>query len=260
MDSMKRTPEPELMLEEAQVRAYSAADFDEAHHRFIDLLRKIFPDEKLAGLVLDLGCGTADITLRFAGSFPDCRIHGVDGSEYMLCHARRAVLLAGLQEQVQLIHGYRPGARLSCKKYDVVISNSLLHHLKDPQVLWESIKQFSRPGASVLVMDLVRPSSRERATKLVRTYVLDEQKILKRDFSRSLLAAYRPEEIRKQLKEAGLLHFKVDIVSDRHVIVWGYIQGSSDNYSDTSRLAGASIVTLGSIGSSGTPHVLRNTD
>jgi hypothetical protein len=52
-------------------------------------------------------------------------------------------------------------------------------------------------------------------------YSGDEAEILKRDFYNSLLAAYRPDEVRGQLSEAGLDFLEVDVVSDRHFVVWG---------------------------------------
>jgi len=36
-----------------------------------------------------------------------------------------------------------------------------------------------------------------------------------------LLAAYRPDEVRQQLARAGLEDLTVEVVSDRHMIVWG---------------------------------------
>ncbi|MCG6936128.1 MAG: class I SAM-dependent methyltransferase, partial [Proteobacteria bacterium] len=73
---MKRVPEPELMDEDAQARAYASANFEAPHSQFIELFRETFPDLSPAGMVLDLGCGPADITLRFAQAFPACRLQG----------------------------------------------------------------------------------------------------------------------------------------------------------------------------------------
>ncbi|HEX6174620.1 MAG TPA: SAM-dependent methyltransferase, partial [Candidatus Binatia bacterium] len=62
---MERIPEPELMDEDEQARAYALADFAEPHNHFVELFRECFPDEAITGHVLDLGCGPADVTLRF---------------------------------------------------------------------------------------------------------------------------------------------------------------------------------------------------
>ncbi len=218
---MNRTPEPELMLGQEQAQAYSKADFEEPHSLFMELLAERFPEEIAAGSVLDLGCGPADISLRFARAYPQARIHGVDGSEAMLRFGKQAVCREELEERVQLIHCTLPTIELPQKAYDVVISNSLLHHLQDPQVLWQTIKQFARPVAPIFVMDLMRPASEAQAQEWVSTYTAREAEILKRDFYHSLQAAYRVDEIQSQLQEARLKHFSVEVVSDRHMIVWG---------------------------------------
>ncbi len=218
---MRRTPEPELMLGEEQARAYAEADFQEPHSCFIELFARSFPEEAAAGYVLDLGCGPADISLRFARGYPDSLIHGVDGSEAMLKFGKQAVSREGLEERVQLIHRYLPATQLPRKKYDVVISNSLLHHLGDPQVLWQSINQFASPRAPIFIMDLTRPADRAQAKDLTETHAAGEAEVLKQDFYHSLLAAYRPHEVKSQLQEAQLAHFCVEEVSDRHMIMWG---------------------------------------
>ena len=62
------------------------------------------------------------------------------------------------------------------------------------------------------MMDLLRPVSPEAA---------DAPPILRRDFRHSPLAAYRPAEVRTQLRAAGLGRVEVEAVSDRHLLVWG---------------------------------------
>jgi ubiquinone/menaquinone biosynthesis C-methylase UbiE len=209
------------MDEEDQARAYAEADFSEPHDHFVSLFQAAFPDSSFAGTVLDLGCGSADVIVRFARAFPNCRIDGVDGAEAMLGFGRKAVRSAGLEHRIRLISGYLPDASLPLRSYDAVISNSLLHHLADPMVLWASVQRLGKPGAPVFIMDLLRPESEERLNELVRQHAADAPDVLKRDFSASLRAAYRPDEIRAQLDNAGLTDFTVDIVCDRHLVVSG---------------------------------------
>ncbi len=184
------------------------------------MLNEAFGGQRLTGCMLDLGCGPADITLRVARHHPACELHGVDGARAMLCLGEAAVDRCGLGERIRLIEGYLPGAGLPRERYDAVISNSLLHHLADPMVLWEAIRAHGRPGAPVFVMDLMRPESREQAQALVDTYAADEPEILRHDFYHSLLAAYRPDEVREQLISAGLA-LEVKVEGDRHFTVSG---------------------------------------
>jgi SAM-dependent methyltransferase len=218
---MRRVPEPELMDDDAQVRAYAEADFEEPHRRFLSLFQAQFPGQDICGYVLDLGCGPADITVRFARAHPRAIVHGVDAAPNMLKYGRRAVARHGLEARIVLLQGYLPGATLPRPQYQCVISNSLLHHLRDPQALWDTVRQRAASGAPVFVMDLTRPETRQRAWRLVQTHSAGEPRVLQRDFFNSLCAAYTPAEIERQLGRARLVGFSVRQVSDRHVAVTG---------------------------------------
>ncbi len=217
---MKRIPEHDLMNDRAQAEAYAAADFSEPHDAFVSHFMSRFPDFS-GGEVLDLGCGTADVIIRFANAFPGARITGVDGAQAMLDIGMRDVEKRGLSHQIRLNLCRLPDDELSSKKYDAVISNSLLHHLCDPLILWGAVAACARHRAPVFIMDLMRPDSRRNAEEMVRLYAADAPSVLQKDFYNSLLAAYTIEEIRRQLSRAGLDYLTVEAVSDRHVLVWG---------------------------------------
>ncbi len=224
---MERVPEPELMDDPAQARAYAAADFSEPHDRFVQLFGECFPGVAVGGPVLDLGCGPADIACRFARAHPACTVVGVDGSAAMLEEGRRLLVRQGLAGRITLHRVYlsaeTPDPLVPGAPYETVICNSLLHHLADPMVLWTTLRRVAVPGARILVMDLLRPATPARARELVAAYAGEEPEILRRDFHRSLLAAYRPEEVWLQLQEAGLSQLAVQVVSDRHFIVHGQL-------------------------------------
>lgn len=218
---MNRVPEPELMDDEAQARAYAQADFSEPHTLFVDTFRRVFPGASVCGQVLDMGCGPADVTARFARAFPECSIDAVDGAESMLKYARERLAREDLSARVRLIHGRLPNTQGLQAGYEVLIANSLLHHLSDPATLWETIKRLAKPGTLVFIMDLSRPATEEETRMLVESHAGNEPEILKRDFFNSLRAAYRPEEIVMQLQQQSLAGFKVEMISDRHLIVYG---------------------------------------
>lgn len=220
---MQRVPEPELMEDPAQARAYAEADFSEPHQAFVEYFRTVFPDRE-PQRVLDLGCGPADVTLRFARAYPDCRILGVDGSRAMLELGGAAVEKAGLKGRIEFRLARLPDAALPARAFDTVISNSLLHHLRDPLVLWDAVKHCAASGAAVFVVDLWRPDARAQADALVAQYAAAEPDILRRDFLSSLLAAYTPDEITAQLDQAGIGFLKTEVVGDRHVAVHGRLR------------------------------------
>ena len=203
-----------------QAKAYADADFSEAHDSFVTHFRQRFP-EFIGGHVLDLGCGTADVILRFGAAYPGARIKGIDGAQAMLDIGRRDVDRRGYSAQVTLVRCLLPDHRLATGSFDAVISNSLLHHLADPGVLWETLWHCAKKGAPLFIMDLMRPSNKQRARELVQQYAGDASPLLQKDFYNSLLAAYVVDEVRAQLDRAGLGYLTAEAVSDRHLIVWG---------------------------------------
>ena len=218
---MKRTPEPELMDDALQARAYSEANFVEPHEHFVDLCAQVF-EQGFAGTVVDLGCGPGDVSARFARRYPSARVVGIDGAPAMLALGRERMKAAGLSDRVELREAVLPAPGLP-GSFAGGISNSLLHHLGDPLVLWQSIRQLVQPGAPVLVMDLVRPETPARATELVDQYAAGEPEVLRRDFLNSLHAAFTVDEVRTQLASCGLASLAVDAISDRHLVVSGHL-------------------------------------
>lgn len=218
---MQRILEPELMLDPDQVKAYAEADFSLPHSDFIEHIKGLTGNEKVAGKVLDLGCGPGDISMRFAEEFPHCSIDAVDGSEPMLHYGRQS-LPEHLSHRVTFHHCFLPDDPLPRDHYDFLVCNSLLHHLPDPQVLWVTIKQYTQPGSYVFVMDLLRPDSPAQARELVLAYAADEAEVLRRDFYNSLAAAFTLVEIRAQLDSAQL-PLNLEQISDRHVYISGII-------------------------------------
>ena len=128
---MERTPEPELMNEQDQAAAYAAADWSESHGKIPGYFRERF-SHFTNGHLLDLGCGTADVTIRFVKAYPGVTALGVDGSEAMLAFGQRYVREAGLESRISLEQRYLPSPSLERRTFDAVIANSLLHHFADP--------------------------------------------------------------------------------------------------------------------------------
>lgn len=221
---MKRIVEPELMSAEDQAQAYAQADFEAAHSAYPSLFAEKFPQRPKRASVLDLGCGPCDVTLRFASANPGYTFHAVDGSAAMLRHAKRAITQAGLTRRIKLIEGFILGAPIPPKKFDVILSSSFLHHLHNPQVLWQTVKRYAKRGTLVFAPDLRRPASRTEARGMVRKYSAAEPPVLRRDFYNSLLAAFTPTEVRRQLRQAGLAELSVEVVGDRHLLMFGRVE------------------------------------
>jgi SAM-dependent methyltransferase len=210
------------MNEPLQAAAYAAADFAEAHSRIIVAFEEFFPQVEVAGPVLDLGCGPGDIGFRFAARFPGCGVTGVDGAAAMIALARqRKAADANVGPRLNFIEGQLPDAPIPELAYTAIISNSLLHHLHNPAVLWEVVNRHAGRGTHIFISDLYRPGNKTGARRLVDHYAAAEPEVLRRDFYHSLCAAFEPGEIVVQLDAAGLHELSVDVITDRHLVVHG---------------------------------------
>jgi len=140
----------------------------------------------------------------------------------MLKYARKALQgRPNLVRRIKLARAFIPKARLPRKTYDAILSSNFLHHLHEPAALWETIRRYARHGTLVFVTDLFRPPNRVAAERLVERYATAEPAILQRDFLNSLLASFTVEEVRKQLIQARLGHLRIEVISDRHVVIFG---------------------------------------
>lgn len=221
---MKRILEPELMDERQQAEAYAGSDFTEPHEAFVRRFAETFPDFE-GGHVVDLCCGPADPTIRFARRYPNAYIVGYDGAESMLAIGRRAVESAGLSKRIDLKCQMLPIPVLAgpnAAKFTAVLCNGSMHHLQHSGILWESAKNLGIRGTMVFVVDLMRPPTVEVAQTMIEQCTKPtDPALMKRDFYNSLLAAFRPEEVRVELDAVGLNHFHVEVVTHRHMMIYG---------------------------------------
>lgn len=221
---MERIPEPELMDDPEQALAYSKADFSTAHGARVQIFRTLYPQLNLSGPVLDLGCGSGDVLLRFARACPAARFYGLDGSRPMLELAQSAIdAEPALKSRIELLFGIIPQGPIPDQPWQLIMSHSLLHQLHRPQVLWDTIREQGATGCAVFVADLRRPPSEVEAKRLVSVTSKDEPEILQRDFYNSLCAAFEPDEVRRQLVEAGLPQLTVKLHDPFHLTVHGLL-------------------------------------
>ncbi|MFN9546208.1 MAG: class I SAM-dependent methyltransferase [Cyanobacteriota bacterium] len=239
---MERIREPELMEDPLQVKAYAEADFTSTDQAFtlriLELLASPPPGRALPAAcggpgILDLGCGPGNISFRLAAALPQASVVGLDGAAAMLARAE----CQRQQEPGRWHHLRFQLARLSHSPqdlapldalpapfrppYGVIVSNSLLHHLHDPAVLWQTVRHLAAPRALVVVRDLRRPPNPEALHSLMERHAATAPPVLRRDYAHSLAAAFRPEEVEAQLEAAGLSSLRVASLDDRYLEVSG---------------------------------------
>mgnify|MGYP006293186203 FL=1 len=200
--------------------AYAEADFAEVNRAFVERLMELAGNVERARAA-DFGCGPGDIPIRVARERPGWRVAAVDAAPAMLDIARRAAREAGLDAAIDFVLADAKDSGLPDAAFDVVFSNSILHHITETDRLWAEVRRVAAPGALVFFRDLSRPEDEAAARRIVETYAGGESALLREEFHRSLLSAWRIEEVREQLAWAGLSGLTVRPASDRHFDVIG---------------------------------------
>ena len=222
---MERICEPELMEDGEQARAYADSDFSAGDRAMVEALLDGY-GTAIGRRILDLGCGPGNITFLLAERCPGASVLGVDGSAAMLAiaEARRLDDLKRC-ESVRFLKELLPCPSLAGERYSALVSNSLLHHLHDPALLWRSIAALAAPGAVVFVRDLRRPPDEQTLADLVRRHATGLHPIVRSDFRNSLRAAFTPLEVEEQLAAAGLTGLAVTEIDEQYLQVGGRLAG-----------------------------------
>lgn len=210
---MNRILEPEVMDTWLEATAYDAMDFESVNTAFamdaIDL-------DPHAIKILDAGTGTARIPILMCQQRPQYLITAVDLAQSMLIIGQRNVEEAGLNQRIRLERVDSKRMPYPDLEFDMVVSNSLVHHLPDPLSFFQEIKRLVRPGGAILIRDLIRPENDTVVNSLVakigEAYDPHQQQL----FRESLQAALTLSEVQGLIDRVGLSHVKLSQSSDLH--------------------------------------------
>jgi ubiquinone/menaquinone biosynthesis C-methylase UbiE len=166
--------------------------------------------------ILDLGAGTALIPIVLCRSFPACRVMAADAARNMLDLARYNVEAASLTERIELAHVDAKALPFQDAMFDVVMSNSIIHHIPEPLAVLREAVRVTKPGGLLFFRDLLRPDSENELDRLVATYAADCNGHQRQLFADSLHAALSLDEIRELAAALGCAREGVQQTSDRH--------------------------------------------
>ena len=107
--------------------------------------------------VLDLGCGTATLTILMKEAYPGALVTGLDGSEQILELARAKVEEAGVE--LSLVHALSYGSPFGDGHFDRVVSSFFFHHLEkeDKRRTCTEVLRVLKPGGELHVADWGKP-------------------------------------------------------------------------------------------------------
>ena len=212
--ALARTLEPEVMETEKDAVEYDSMDFAEVNLAFAQRALELAPQQ---GRILDIGTGTARIPIvMLQQGRSEITIHAIDLSREMLKVARKNVDASKLSGRItlQLVDAKRlPFVPL---EFDMVISNSVVHHVPNPVTFFVELVRVVRKGGGIFVRDLMRPATVEDVGRLMQMYAGDSDPYQQKLYRDSLHAALTIPEIEEYAMKAGVTGVQVVQSSDRH--------------------------------------------
>jgi ubiquinone/menaquinone biosynthesis C-methylase UbiE len=212
-----RALEPEAMETAEDVRQYDAMDHAHVNARFVaDFLEAHGPCR--GGEILDVGTGTARIPIALAGADPKAKILALDLSEAMLAQAAKNIAASDLAHRIRCHKGDAKALAdlFGERAFEGVISNTIVHHIPEPEPVLATLAGMVAPGGTLLIRDLARPASDTEIARLVELYTAGETPHARALFEASLHAALTLDEIRAIVGRLRMAPGEVNMTSDRH--------------------------------------------
>jgi ubiquinone/menaquinone biosynthesis C-methylase UbiE len=174
-------------------------------------LRKVTIDQALikpGNTVLDVGCGTGEVTLLAKARTKEGKVHGIDPAPEMIAVARKKAARKHLEIDFRV--GVIEGLPFPDASMDVVTSSLMMHHLPESLKIrgLAEIYRVLRPGGHVLIADFMRPTG----SFLNHLFIA---------FTRHQGIQKGIEDLEKPLKKAG---FRQIIQSEEKVLIIGFVR------------------------------------
>lgn len=216
---LQRTLEPEVMDTPDEAVDYDSMDHAAVNRCFVDDLLTVLQQDNPAPSslkILDVGTGTAQIPIELCRRSIDVRVTAVDLAAHMLQLGQRNVIRAGFQSVIRLEQIDAKSLPYGNGEFDVVMSNSIIHHIPEPIHSLREMARVLRHGGSLFVRDLLRPDDDDTVLRLVETYAHDANLHQRQMFHNSLHAALTLDEVRQMLADLAIPVNSVQQSSDRH--------------------------------------------
>ncbi len=147
-----------------------AAEYDDVirqvvphYDQMLDLVVRAIPETNSNIRVLDLGCGSGNLTMKLKACFDDATVIAADIAKDMVDLAR--IRLADL-DQVEVVQADMLALPFE-QNFDVVVSTLVLHHIADAAIkekLFATLYRVLKPGGILCIGDIMLGETLELET------------------------------------------------------------------------------------------------
>lgn len=118
------------------------------------------------GRMLDLGCGTGEVLLKLAQTYPNIQeLAGIDLSEDMLALAKGKL---GAFKNTMLSQGNIEHIPYADKHFDLVVSSGVLHYVNDPEGMAREVNRVLKPQGHFVLIDMANESLVTKVSSVLR--------------------------------------------------------------------------------------------
>ena len=122
------------------------------HHQLLNLVVEL-SDVKEGQKVIDIGCGTGLLSLKFLKK-ADCSITGIDSSQEMLSIFKDKIIKLGLSDRIATKLEDAAALDFEENSFDIVASTVTLHHLKNKLPTIKKIHDILKSGGRFVLGDI----------------------------------------------------------------------------------------------------------
>lgn len=192
-------------MQDAVVKEYArlAKTYDKRWKFYVEATTKeTLSRLRLEGLekVLDVGSGTGVLLHHLSEKYPDLQLSGVDPVKEMLDVAHQK-----FSSSVELCEGWATQLPFADHQFDIVVSCSVFHYIRDPQTALNEIRRVLHPNGCLVITDWCNDFFAMRLTDLFL-----------RCFNQAYFKSYSVKGIKNLLREN---YFTV-VNIDRYKINW----------------------------------------
>jgi ubiquinone/menaquinone biosynthesis C-methylase UbiE len=197
------------------------------HHEMLDLAVEK-SEVKDGERVLDIGCGTGLLSLKFLET-AECTVSGVDLSEGMLDIFKDKIDKLNLSDRVKIMPGDAADLEFEDSSFDIIASTVTLHHVVDKQPAIDKIYRLLKPKGRFVIGDLDVDTSGD----------LNDVERLRR------IMDYLKEELSLMLQDGGIDAFnRMYDNGKKHILNDGEYCINFEMWSELCRNAGFKSITV----------------